>query len=52
MQFRGRATPLLPGVLTARASAPSGGLVTRIDGTGVHGTFESTEETSRSSSAG
>ena len=40
MQFRGHTTPLAPGVLTARASAPSGGLVTRIDGEGVHGTFE------------
>lgn len=43
MQFRGQTTPLSPGVLTARASAPSGGLVTRIDGDGVHGTFESAE---------
>jgi hypothetical protein len=40
MQFRGHTTPLSPGVLTARASAPSGALVTRIDGNGVHGTFE------------
>ena len=43
MQFRGHATLLSPGVLTARASAPSGGLVTRIDGDGVHGTFELVE---------
>jgi hypothetical protein len=40
MQFRGHTTPLSPGVLTARASAPSGALVTRIDEAGVHGTFE------------
>jgi hypothetical protein len=43
MQFRGHTTPLEPGVLTARASAPSGALVTRIDGDGVHGTFEAVE---------
>jgi hypothetical protein len=43
MQFRGHTTPLSPGVLTARASAPSGALVTRIDGNGVHGTFEALE---------
>jgi hypothetical protein len=43
MQFRGHATLLSPGVLAARASAPSGGLLTRIDGTGVHGTFEAVE---------
>jgi hypothetical protein len=43
MQFRGHTTPLSPGVLTARASAPSGALVTRIDGDGVHGTFEAVE---------
>ena len=36
MQFRGHTSPLSPGVLTARASAPSGALVTRIDGDGVH----------------
>jgi hypothetical protein len=39
MQFRGHTTPLSPGVLTARASAPSGGIVTRIDHDGVYGTF-------------
>ncbi len=43
MQFRGHATLLAPGVLTARASAPSGGLVTRIDRDGIHGTFEPLE---------
>jgi hypothetical protein len=43
MQFRGHTTPLSPGVLTARASAPSGALVTRIDEDGVHGTFEALE---------
>ena len=40
MEFRGHSTLLSPGVLTARATAPSGGLVTRIDGDGVHGAFE------------
>jgi hypothetical protein len=40
MEFRGHSTPLTPGVLAARASAPSGALVTRIDGDGVHGAFE------------
>jgi hypothetical protein len=40
MEFRGHSTPLTPGVLAARASAPSGALVTRIDGDGVHGVFE------------
>jgi hypothetical protein len=43
MQFRGLTTPLSPGVLTARASAPSGALVTRIDGNGVHGTFQTVD---------
>jgi hypothetical protein len=43
MQFRGHTTLLSPGVLTARASAPSGGLVTRIDANGVHGAFESAD---------
>ena len=43
MQFRGQTTPLEPGVLTARASAPSGALVTRIDGSGVHATFQAVE---------
>jgi hypothetical protein len=43
MQFRGHTTPLSPGVLTARANAPSGGLLTRIDGEGVHGSFERVE---------
>jgi hypothetical protein len=40
MQFRGHSTRLSPGVLTARGSAPSGGLVTRIGRDGVHGSFE------------
>ena len=40
MQFRGHSTQLSPGVMTARAVAPSGGLVSRIDGEGVHGVFE------------
>ena len=43
MQFRGRTTPLSPGVITARASAPSGGMVTRIDSEGVHATFEAVD---------
>ena len=43
MQFRGHTTPLSPGVLTARASAPSGGIVTRIDPNGVHATFEAVD---------
>jgi hypothetical protein len=40
LQFRGHATPLDPGVLIARASAPSCALVTTIDGDGVHGRLE------------
>jgi hypothetical protein len=40
MHFRGAAAPLTPGVLTARATAPSGALVTRIDGSGPHAAFE------------
>jgi hypothetical protein len=43
MEFRGRSTPLRPGVLTTCASAPSGALVTRIDGDGVHGAFEAVD---------
>jgi len=43
VEFRGHSTPLQPGVVTARASAPSGALVTRIDSDGVHGTFEALE---------
>jgi hypothetical protein len=43
MHFRGHATLLSPGVLAARGSAPSGGLLTRIDSTGVHGTFEAVD---------
>jgi hypothetical protein len=40
MEFRGQSTPLTPGVISARGTAPSGALVTRIDGEGVHGAFE------------
>jgi len=43
MQFRGHSTQFSPGVLTAKATAPSGGLITRIDGDGVHGIFELVE---------
>ena len=43
MEFRGHATLLSPGVLTARATAPSGGLLTRIDSLGVHCRFEEVE---------
>jgi hypothetical protein len=43
LQFRGHSNFLVPGVLTARATAPSGGLVTRIDADGVHGSFEPVE---------
>ena len=40
MDFRGHTTRLSPGVLTARATAPSAALVTRIDDGGVHSGFE------------
>ncbi len=40
MQFRGHSTGLSPGVLTARATAPSSALVTEIDAEGVHGHLE------------
>ena len=40
MEFRGHSTPLTPGVLSARGTAPSGALVTHIDSEGVHGEFE------------
>jgi hypothetical protein len=43
MQFRGRSTRLSPGVLTARATAPSSAFVTRVGSDGVHGRFESGE---------
>lgn len=40
MQFRGHSTALSPGVVTARATAPSSALVTEIDQAGVHGRHE------------
>ena len=40
MHFRGHSTFLSPGVLTAKAIAPSGRLVTTIQADGVHGSFE------------
>ncbi len=40
LHFRGTSAPLSPGVLTARATAPSGALATRIDGAGPHARFE------------
>jgi len=40
MQFRGHSHRLSPGVLTARATAPSSALVTEIDAEGVHGHLE------------
>lgn len=40
MEFRGHSTPLTPGVLSARATGPSGAHVTRIDSDGIHGAFE------------
>jgi hypothetical protein len=40
MQFRGQSTRLSPGVLTARATAPSSALVTHVDPDGVHGHLE------------
>jgi hypothetical protein len=40
MQFRGHSTLLSPGVLTARATAPSAALVTEVDPEGVHSRFE------------
>jgi hypothetical protein len=43
MQFRGHVTPLSPGVLTARATAPSSALVTHVDLDGVHGHLEARE---------
>jgi hypothetical protein len=43
MHFRGTSVPLSPGVLTARATAPSGALVTRIDTAGVVSAFEPAE---------
>lgn len=43
MQFRGHTSVLSPGVVTARASAPFGGLVTTVDRPGVRGLFEDVE---------
>ena len=40
MQFRGHSTWLSPGVLTARATAPSSALVTQVDPDGVHAHLE------------
>src|SRR5207237_6688026 len=40
MQFRGEATPLAPGVVSAALTAPSGALLTTIDSDGLHGCFE------------
>src|SRR5579859_6748546 len=40
IQFRGRSVRLSPGVLTARATAPSCVLVTQIDADGIHGRIE------------
>jgi hypothetical protein len=40
MQFRGFSMHLSPGVLTARATAPSSAFVTRIAEDGVHGSFD------------
>ncbi len=43
MQFRGHSNQLSPGVLTARATAPSSALVTEVDSEGVHGRLEPRE---------
>ena len=40
LDFRGSATRVEPGILLARASAPSGALVTTVDGDGVRSRFE------------
>ncbi len=40
VHFRGHSVRLSPGVITARATAPSSALVTEIDSTGVHGRLE------------
>jgi hypothetical protein len=40
MQFRGHSTQLSPGVLIARATAPSSALVTQVDPDGVHSHHE------------
>lgn len=39
LHFRGTSAPLSPGVLTARATAPSGALLTQIDDAGPHAWF-------------
>src|SRR4051812_43499651 len=43
LEFRGHATPLSPGVLTARASAPRGSLLTRADADGMNGACRLTD---------
>jgi len=43
VHFRGQSIRLSPGVLTARATAPSSALVTEIDMDGVHGRLEPRE---------
>ncbi|HST25420.1 MAG TPA: hypothetical protein VLJ76_05485 [Gaiellaceae bacterium] len=43
MQFRGHSTSLSPGVLTARATAPSSALVTRVCSDGLHARLEARE---------
>ncbi len=40
MQFRGHSTRLSPGVVTARATAPSSALITQVDPDGVHSRLE------------
>lgn len=40
MQFRGHSTRLAPGVVTARATAPSSALITQVDRDGIHSRLE------------